>query len=174
LSDVIDLKTVFDLSKPVTQRAFAALVGVSEMAVSDMKRRGVIIEGQPAGEWLTRYCNHLRETAAGRAASEGLDLPTERAKLAKEQRERIAMQNAVTRKEFAPIAALETGLCDAMAKVASQLETIPAKLKIATAKLTADDLDQVTSIIAQIRNDIANMDIDYFDEQISDQDDIDV
>ena len=174
MSDVIDLKTVFDLSKPVTQRVFAALVGVSEMAVSDMKRRGVILEGQPVGEWLTRYCNHLRETAAGRAASEGLDLPTERAKLAKEQRERIAMQNAVTRKEFAPIAALETGLCDAMAKVASQLETIPAKLKLTNDKLTADDLDQVTSIIAQIRNDIANMDIDYFDEQISDQVDIDV
>lgn len=95
---MIDLQSVFDTKKPTTQRAFAGLIGVSEMAVSDMRRRGVILEGQALGEWLTRYCSHLREQAAGRAANGELDLATERTKLAKVQHERIDMQNAITRR----------------------------------------------------------------------------
>jgi len=173
VSNIIELKSVFDFSKPNTQRTFAGLIGVSEMAISDLKRRGVISEGQTLGEWLNSYCAHIREFAAGRATNGDLDLATERAKLAKEQHERIAMQNAVTRREIGPIAALEQGLSDCMARVASKLETIPGKLKLTNDKLTADDLDQVSTVLADVRNDIAGMNIDWFDEQ-ADDNDIDV
>jgi phage terminase Nu1 subunit (DNA packaging protein) len=49
------------------------------------------------------YIRRLREQAAGRAAVGDLDLAGERAALAKAQRERIEMQNAVTRGELAPV-----------------------------------------------------------------------
>ena len=174
MSNIVDLQSVFDFSKPNTQRAFAGLIGVSEMTVSDLKRRGVIAEGQALGEWLHKYCAHIREIAAGRAANGEIDLVTERAFLAKSQRERIDMQNAVTRQEFGPIDALEQGLSDCMARVASKLETIPGKLKLANDKLTADDLDQVAAVLAEVRNDIAGMEIDWFGEKTEEGDDIDV
>jgi len=144
------------------------------MTVSDMKRRGVIADGQTLGEWLHKYCAHIREIAAGRSTNGELDLATERAKLAKEQHERIAMQNAVTRRELGPIAALEQGLSDCMARVAAKLDTIPGKLKLGNDKLNADDLDRVTAVLADVRNDIASMDIDWFDDKIEEEIDIDV
>ncbi len=173
MSDIIELKHVFDLSKPCTQAEFASLIGVTQQAVSDMQKRNVIAAGEPLGTWLIKYCGYIREFAAGRATNGDLDLATERAKLAKEQHERIAMQNAVTRREIGPIAALEQGLSDCMARVASKLETIPGKLKLTNDKLTADDLDQVSTVLADVRNDIAGMNIDWFDEQ-ADDNDIDV
>jgi phage terminase Nu1 subunit (DNA packaging protein) len=174
LSNVIDIKSIFDISKPCLQKEFAALIGVSEMAVSNLIQRQVIISGQTLGEWLTRYCAHIREQAAGRATKGDLDLATERAALARSQRERIDMQNAITRREFGPIEALEFGLSDVLVKVASQLDTIPGKLKRASDKLTADDLDRVAGIIASVRNEIAAMEIDWFGDKSEDDDDIDV
>ncbi|MDD2885306.1 MAG: hypothetical protein PHT48_09710 [Dechloromonas sp.] len=162
MSNVVDIKTVYDLTKVITQRDFASLVGVTEQAVSDMARRGVIMQGQPLREWLKRYCGHLREQAAGRSGSGDLNLVDESARVKKEQADRIAMQNAISRREFGPIEALEQGLSDCMARVASQLDTIPAKLKVASDHLGADELDLVTGVIAQVRNDIAGMRIDWF------------
>jgi phage terminase Nu1 subunit (DNA packaging protein) len=159
-----------DFTRPCSQRFFANMIGVSDQAVSDMIRRDVIVSGQPLNVWLKTYCSHLREQAAGRAATGGLDLATERAKLAKVQHERIEMQNAVARREYGPIDALEFGLTDLMVRVASQLDTIPGKLKIASDRLTAADLDIVTGVIAMIRNDIASMEIEWFDDQ-ADEDD---
>ena len=72
---------MIDLKAKITQSEFGNLVGVSQPAVSDMLARKVIAPGGTAGEWLLSYCNHLRETAAGRAAQGDLDLAGERARL---------------------------------------------------------------------------------------------
>lgn len=171
---MIDIKSIFDVSKPCLQKEFAALIGVSEKSVSDMVQRQVIGSGQSLKEWLYRYSAHLREQAAGRAAKGDLDLATERAGLAREQKLRVEMQNAITRREYAPIEALEIGLSDLMAKVAAQLDTIPGKLKIASDKLTAEDLNLVSSVIASVRNEIADLEIDWFGDKTEKNDDIDV
>jgi phage terminase Nu1 subunit (DNA packaging protein) len=162
VADIIYLNRVVDLGNTTTQKEFSELIGVSEAAVSGMISRGVIKIGQPLGEWLIGYCTHIREQAAGRAAKGDLDLATERAALAREQRVRIELQNAVTRREQGPIEAMEDGLADLLAKVGKQLDTIPAKLRIASDKLTADDLDIVSSVIASVRNEIACWNVDWF------------
>lgn len=159
---VTDENRVIDISKPSTQQQFADLVGVSQQAISDLCRRDVLSQGQEIGEWLKRYCSHLREQAAGRATNGDLDLATERAALARAQREKIDMQNDITRKNFGPIEALAMGLSDLTAVIASKLDTIPGKLKVASDRLTADDLDLVATVIADVRNDIADMNIDWF------------
>jgi phage terminase Nu1 subunit (DNA packaging protein) len=162
VADIIDLNRIVNLGKTTTQKEFAELIGVSEAAVSGMLNRGVIKIGQTLGEWLIGYCTHIREQAAGRAAKGDLDLATERAALAREQRIKIEMQNAVTRREQGPIDAMEIGLADLLAKVGKQLDTIPAKLRVASDKLTADDLDIVSSVIAGVRNEIAGWNVDWF------------
>jgi phage terminase Nu1 subunit (DNA packaging protein) len=174
LSNVFDIKSIFDISKPCLQKEFAALIGVSEMAVSNLVQRQIISQGQTLGEWLTRYCAHIREQAAGRATKGELDLATERAGLAREQKIRIEMQNAVTRREFGPIEAMELGLSDVIARVASHLDTIPGKLKIASDQLTAKDLNLVAGIVAKVRNEIASLRVDWFGDKTEGDDDIDV
>ena len=162
---------IINLSEKVTQKVFGEVINVSQPLVSDLLRRGVIKEGQSVGEWIKSYCGHLREQAAGRATDSELNLATERAALAREQRLRIEMQNAVTRKEYGPIEALEIGLADCLSKVAAQLDTIPGKLKRSSNNLTADDLNHVASTIAEVRNALATMDINWFGDKTEDNDD---
>ena len=171
---MIDNEHLIDTSIECKQKSFAVLVGVSQKSVSDMISRGVIKKGQNLGQWLLLYCAHLREHAAGRATLNELDLATERAGLAREQKIRIEMQNAITRREYGPIEALELGLSDVMAKVAAQLDTIPGKLKITSDKLTADDLDLVSAVIAKIRNEIASSNIDWFSDKTESDEEIDI
>lgn len=158
-------KEIIDISKPCMQKDFANLIGVSEAAITNMINRGLIQPGDTLGKWIKIYCAHLREQAAGRATNNDLNLATERAMLAREQKLRIEMQNAITRREYGPIEALELGLSDAMARVAAQLDTLPGKLKISSDRLTADDLDLVAAVIAHVRNDLADTDIDWFSDK---------
>jgi len=148
-----------------SQAEIAEHLDTSDRTIRELQDKlGFSCKTQTIDEIRVAYIRHLREQAAGRAGTGDLDLVAERAKLAKVQHERIEMQNAVTRREYGPIDALEFGLTDLMVRVASQLDTIPGKVKIASDKLTAADLDIVTGIIAIVRNDIASMEINWFDD----------
>lgn len=141
----------------MTQRQFGEVVGVSQQAVSDLVTRGVLTDGATAGEWLIAYCGHLREMAAGRAAAGDLDLATERARLAKEQADKIAMQNAVARRELTPTVVLEQVLAGAAAKIAGILEAIPGMIRRRVPQLTAVDIDLIAAEVAKARNTVAAM-----------------
>lgn len=162
---------MIDLKEKVTQSAFGEMVGISQPAVSDLLSRGVITAGQPAGVWLKAYCHHLREQAAGRAAAGELDLAGERAALAKVQRERIEMQNAVTRKELAPVTVIEEVLARVGRQIVGILEAIPVQLK-RRSNLGADDLDFITREIVKARNLAAAIELeDPTDKEGAEEDD---
>lgn len=158
-----------DLSVTITQTAFGELVGISQQAVSDLLRRDVIAAGHSGGAWLQGYCAHLREQAAGRAAAGDLDLAAERAALARVQRERIEMQNAVTRRELAPVALLEMALATMSQKVAAILEAIPGDIKRRSNNLVAEDIEIITAEIVKARNTAAAAQLDM--EQTDELDD---
>lgn len=101
---------MIDMEYPISQRQFSDLVGVSESAVSGMVKAGVITTGQSGGSWLKDYCAHLREMAAGRAASGDLSLAAERAALAKIQRQRIELELEEKRGALIPIDLIEPRL----------------------------------------------------------------
>ena len=147
---------MIDLSAQVTQLEFGKLVGISQPAVSDLLSRGVLTAGCDASSWLLDYCAHIREQAAGRAAEGGLDLAMERARLAREQADKIAMQNAVTRDELAPRALLVDVLARTAPKICGVLEAIVPALRRRSG-YSADDLVFVAEQIAQARNAIAAM-----------------
>lgn len=148
---------VSDLTSPMTQAAFGELVGMSQQAVSDLVRRKILPDGAPANEWLLAYCDHLREVAAGRGGEATFELATERARLAKEQADKVAMQNAVTRGELAPAYLLEQVLAKAGARAGRILETIPGTLRRRLPGLTAADLAIVAKVVAKARNVAAAM-----------------
>lgn len=148
-----------------SQVVIADVVGLTPSMVSDLGKRGIITIGQPLRDQVRSYCAHIREQAAGRAGTGPLSLADERAALAKSQRERIDMQNAITRREYGPIAQIEYSIADTMAQAANMLDSIPGKLRLANDKLTSDDLNLVAAVIAKVRNDVSNLEIDWLDEK---------
>ncbi|WP_018991291.1 terminase small subunit [Aromatoleum toluclasticum] len=103
-------------------------------------------------EVRVRYIRRLREQAAGRAAAGDLDLAGERARLAKEQADRVAMQNAVTRGELAPVQLIEEVLAKAGARAAKILDTIPGTIRRREPSLSADTIAAIAKDIAKVRN----------------------
>ncbi len=148
---------MIDLNYHPTQTEFAVIVGISQPAVSGLLARGIIREGGTVGEWVEQYCDHLREQAAGRAASGDLDLAVERARLAKEQADKVAMHNAVTRGELAPVAAMEAVIATVGTRVGKILDTIPGLVRRRVPGVGSDVIDHIASDIAKCRNMAAAM-----------------
>lgn len=145
---------VVDLNRPVTQSEFGEIVGISQQAVSDLVARGVIRPGDSVGQWLKDDRRHLREVAAGRASAAGgaLDLVQERAALAREQRESVAIKNAVARREYAPVELLTKVLSDACAAVVERLEALPSRLRKEVPDLPIEAHEAIGAVIAAARN----------------------
>ncbi len=134
--------------------------------MSTLMSNGVLTAGGSGQQWLLEYCERLREQAAGRAATGDLDLATERARLAKEQADRIAMQNEEKRRVLAPVHVIERTLASVSRQVAAQLEAIEVELKRKT-KLSADDIRLVMTVIVKARNAMADIQPEWdwvFDE----------
>ncbi|WP_175472971.1 terminase small subunit [Duganella sp. OV458] len=155
-----------DLTKPMTQADFGSLVGISQQAVGNLVGRGVLDTGAPGLQVLHAYCSHLREQAAGRAASGDLDLAAERAGLAREQKIRVALQNAVTQKQLMPVALLEEILAKAGARVAGIFDAIPGAVRRRVPALPAEEITAIGAEIARVRNIVAGMSLaDLRDEE---------
>ena len=146
-----------DLDRPMTQAAFGALVGVSQQAVGSLVGRGVLDGSMSGQQMLHAYCSHLRETAAGRSSGGDLDLVAERAMLAKVQRERIEMQNGVTRGELAPVVLIEEVLSKAGARIGGLFDAIPGAVKRRVPSLSSDEIGNIAKEIAKVRNIAASM-----------------
>lgn len=87
-------------------------------------------------------------------------MAAERAGLAKAQRERIEMQNAVTRRELAPVVLIEEVLAKAGSRVAGILDAIPGMIKRRVHSLTSGDIDLIAGEVARARNVAAAISLD--------------
>lgn len=142
----------------LTQKKISEHLDLSQQAVSELMA-GLGIDSKTASldDIRVAYIRRLREQAAGRAAAGDLDLAGERAALAKAQRERIEMQNAVTRGELAPVVLIEEVLTKAASKTAGILDAIPGMVRRRVPQLTADDIDLIAGEVAKARNMVAAM-----------------
>lgn len=146
-----------DLDATMTQAAFGELVGISQQAVSDLQARDVIRQGDPGRVWLLAYCSHLRETAAGRDPDG--QLVSERARVAKETADKIAMANAITRKEFAPVGLLEVVLGDLARQISARLDGVVPRLSRGMPDLPASAIAFVSKELAACRGLCADVNI---------------
>lgn len=147
------MKVIPSLQEQITQAEFAQMIGVSEAAVSQMVKAGVIQPGGTAHGWLLAYTNRMREQAAGRmGAAEGVDLAYERALLAREQREGQRLKNEQARGTYAPIELLSDVLANASQAVVDRLDQIPGALKRKCPDLPQAARDAVMAEIASARN----------------------
>lgn len=111
-----------------SHKAIAQHLDLSQRTVRDLVERDVFAPAAGLEAVRIAYIRHLREIAAGRASDDGdLDLVAERARLAKEQADRISMENALRRGELVDAAEVEGWLVSLLSGVVVQLRAIPAK-----------------------------------------------
>lgn len=148
---------VIDLAEKPTQQGLADIVGVSQQAISDAFVRGVLPRGGSYRDCLIAYCAHLRGVAAGRSADGDIeiDLVTERALLAREQRVGQEIKNNVARGTYGPIDLLTDVLANASQSVVDRLDQIPAALNRVCPDLPQAARDAVMTEIASARNEMA-------------------
>jgi phage terminase Nu1 subunit (DNA packaging protein) len=138
----------------VTGKVLASMLGVTDRALRDFAERGLVVKtGRGTYELaasIRRYCEHMREVAAGRGGEEGvLDLTAERARLAKEQADAQALKNAVAREELLPAADVERQWREVLAGVRSRMLAVPSRTRQALPHLTASE---VTIIDREVRD----------------------
>lgn len=155
---------IVDLSKVYSQEIIAGLVGVSQQVVSKLELRGTCNRSMSLGEWLLSYCRYQRAVAAGRAASGDDGLSKERSLLIREQRERVAMQNKVTRRELLPAILIEAVLARAGSRVAAILEGIPGMIRRRSPELSSMNIALISGEIARARNIAAALSLDDLKE----------
>lgn len=117
------MTNTLDLEAQLTQRDFCRLTGAGPGTVSDLAGRGILKPGATAGDWLFSYCTHLRDRAGGR--SDEADLSTQRALLAKVQRERQELALEVERGTYADVAMMGRQLARIVAILANEVHSIP-------------------------------------------------
>lgn len=153
------------------QSVIAEHVDLSERAVRDLLDDvGIDHKLSTLTEIRVAYIRRLREQAAGRFASGDLDLATERARLAKEQADKIAMQNAQARRELAPVVLITEVLAKAGTRVAGILEAIPGQVKRRLPDLPATEIEAIQREIAKARNICAAIRLDDLDDDPADSD----
>lgn len=148
------------LDLAMTQAEFGLLVDISQPAVSDLLARDVLTAGASAQQWLHEYTRHLREIAAGRKSEGSGDLVAERTRLAKEQADRIALQNAITKRELVPAGVLVELVSGIAAQVAVIFDALPGKIRREVPDLPSPALDAIARELAKGRNAVADMKIE--------------
>jgi phage terminase Nu1 subunit (DNA packaging protein) len=157
---------IIDLSSAGTQTQLAELVGVSQQAISQTG-----IESGPLGQMLLDYCCRLREVAAGRAAGGSLDLASERALLAREQRLGLEIKNATLRGEYASVRLLAEVLATASQAVSERFDHLPGVLRKVLPDMEEAQRDQILAVIADARNEWVRATAELVAVRLDDSDD---
>jgi phage terminase Nu1 subunit (DNA packaging protein) len=143
----------------VTGVELAAHLDLSPRALRDYQERGVVPRGADYDTARVAYIRHLRARAAGQASEDGLDLAGERARLASEQADSMAMKNALQRGEQAAISDLEFAVTSLLSGVRGKLLALPSKLALELAaegdpavcqELIAKGLHEALTEIAEV------------------------
>lgn len=148
------------LNRRITQAEFGDLVGISQPAVSDLAKRGVLKPDGSAAAWLLAYCERLREEAAGRAGR----LAESRAALDDERRIEIAMRNAIKRREYVPVVVIEQVLAKVGRQIAGIFDGFVPAIRLRWPEVTSDQLRLIEAELARARNLAATMSPDVLVE----------
>lgn len=147
------------------QAAIAALLGLSSRRISQLAEEGIAVRTGPgtfdAAVTIQNYVRHQAGKAGNQAAT--LDLNAEKARLAKEQADQIALKNAVTRGEVLDAEAVAQTWESIVAEVRSAMLAVPGRLRrragsaldAAAISLVDHEIREALSALAEPDNDQA-------------------
>ena len=96
----------------------------------------------------------------GKVKSDEIDLQTERALLAAEQRRKLQRENDIEEKLLAPVSLLTDALINTGKQIIPILDSLPLTMKRYWPEITGDQITMVKKSIAKCRNAIADMELD--------------
>lgn len=134
-----------------TQGEFGRHVGITQQAVADLVGRGVIHQvgrGKiDLDEARLAYCAHLRSVAGNKSGDPDadLDLTAERARKAKEEADKLEMQNAQMRGDLLARTDVDAAVVAAFARVRARMIGVPSK--VAPVVVTLDVPAEAESIV---------------------------
>ena len=122
-----------------------ALLDLSPAGLSDLVKREIAVKMGRDSYDLTAtvgaYVRHLRGTASGRGGEqEVLTLTGERARLAREQADQMALKNAALRRELVPAAEVAREWGEALRAIRARVLAIPSRTRSALPHLTPADM----------------------------------
>ena len=143
-----------------TQLEIAAHLDLSDRSVREfMSKTGMDNRTCTIDEFRVAYIRNLREQAAGRATEGDLNLAGERAGLAREQKDRIAMMNAQTRRELAPVVSMTLALAKVGQQIAGILDALPGVCR-RRLNLSVEQIEVIQGEVTKARNAAASIRLD--------------
>lgn len=129
------------------------LLALSSGALTDLKKRGIAVhlghDAYDLAATVRAYVLHLRGVASGRGGEEHTaNLTAERARLAREQADAVALKNAALRGDLVPAADVTREWAEVLRKVRAGVLAVPSRVRAALPQLTAAD---VAVLDAEIR-----------------------
>lgn len=129
------------------------LLALSSGALTDLKKRGIAVhlghDAYDLAATVRAYVQHLRGIASGRGGEEqALNLTAERARLAREQADSVALKNAALRGDLVSAADVTRTWADVLRRVRAGVLAVPSRVRAALPQLTAAD---VAVLDAEIR-----------------------
>ena len=155
-AEVARLREQLKRAQPETQDEIAHYLDISDRRLRELLAEwGISHKTTPLDQIRVRYIRKLREEAAGRADVGGEDgLVAARTREANERADRLALQNAQLRGEFAPIELLGDVLAKTIEIMVSELEQIDAALVKVAPDLPEPARQAVLTCVNAARNKI--------------------
>lgn len=143
----------------VATSELADWLGVTERAISDYARKGIIARSAP-GKFMLResvraVTTHLREAASARGGGTAT-LTAQRERIARGQADKLEMQNAATRRELLPAKLVADEWASILRLVRSRMLATPSRIQQQLGHLSAHDLDIIDREIRDALEEAAN------------------
>ncbi len=120
----------------VKQTEIAKHLNLSTRQVRELQAAGVFPKGATLDEARISYIRRLREQAAGRSATNGLDLASERARLAKAQADRLEIELTAKRGDLISLTEAVKGWSDLVNACRQKMLTLPVRASNAIPDIT--------------------------------------
>lgn len=145
------------MPKSTTQEQFAKLVGITQPAVSQLVRKGILTRGGNVNQWFQEYLRNLREQAAGHSPTNNQrDLMGARAELALEQKKHYEIQNAKRLNELIPLEPIAKVFEQIFSDVRRKLLVLSRKFRSQWPEIPLLAVDGLDSLVNEILEDLYN------------------
>lgn len=145
----------------VRAKVLADWLGVSERSIAGYAQDGIITRADRGiyrfKESVRAVCHHFREMAARRTGTGTTSsLTAQRERIAREQADKLAMQNAATRGEMVSAKAVSDEWASILRLVRSRMLAAPSRIQQQLGHLSAHDMDVIDREIRDALEDVAN------------------
>lgn len=136
------------LPETITKTDLALVLGISKQALDNLEKRNVVRKIGRGTYAFPKAAQdvfaHYREIAAGRASeNEDVDLVTERALLAREQRRAQEIKNAALTGDLIEVSVVERTWATVLSSIRSRMLALPTDLAALMAHLTRHDIQTI-------------------------------